>query len=89
MSAGLKHFGKRRLGRTGLDRTCPIPDNVWDVDCSTLINPNTNGVDVHGAYFQEPKCYDLMRQLLKGLDRSVLVANGVVPSGLAKAQVTG
>jgi esterase/lipase superfamily enzyme len=27
-SAGLKHFGKRRLGRAGLDRTYPVPDNV-------------------------------------------------------------
>jgi hypothetical protein len=24
-SAGLKHFGKRRLGRAGLDRTTPFP----------------------------------------------------------------
>ncbi len=39
MSAGLKHFGKRRLGRSGLDRTCPIPDNLWDIDCSTLLSP--------------------------------------------------
>src|SRR6476620_12635097 len=39
MSAGLKHFGKRRLGRSGLDRTYPVPDNVWDIDCSNLFAP--------------------------------------------------
>jgi esterase/lipase superfamily enzyme len=52
MSAGLKHFGKRRLGRSGLDRTIPLPDNVWDIDCSALISPSSNGIEVHGAYFQ-------------------------------------
>jgi esterase/lipase superfamily enzyme len=87
MSAGLKHFGKRRLGRSGLDRTYPVPDNVWDVDCSTLISPNTSGTEAHSAYFQEPKCYALMRQLLRGIDRSVLIADGSVPRGLAKRQV--
>ena len=36
LSAGLKHSGKRRLKRSGLDRSTRHPDNVWDVDCSTL-----------------------------------------------------
>lgn len=86
MSAGLKHFGKRRLGRSGLDLTVPVPDNVWDIDCSALISPKTNGVDVHGAYFQEPKCYDLMRELLKGIDRTVLNGSKFIPSALPKLQ---
>lgn len=50
-SAGLKHFGKRRLGRSGLDRTYPLPDNVWDIDCSTLLDPSVNGIAIHGEYF--------------------------------------
>ncbi len=39
-SAGLKHFGMRRLGRSGLPNHPPLADassptdNVWDVDCS-------------------------------------------------------
>jgi hypothetical protein len=39
-SAGLKHFGMRRLGRTGLSSRAPLADpssptdNVWDGDCS-------------------------------------------------------
>lgn len=86
MSAGLKHFGKRRLGRSGLDRTCPIPDNVWDIDCSTLIDPKVNGFDVHGAYFSQPKCFALMRDLLKGLDRTVLLAGDNAPAALPKVQ---
>jgi esterase/lipase superfamily enzyme len=85
-SAGLKHFGKRRLGRSGLDTTCPIPDNVWDIDCSNLIDPNVNGLDVHSAYFAEPKCYSLMRNLLKGIDRSVLLAKDDAPTALPKVQ---
>jgi esterase/lipase superfamily enzyme len=62
-SAGLKHFGKRRLGRSGLDRTYPVPDNVWDIDCSNIIDANVSGMAIHGEYFnpQEQKCYALMR----------------------------
>ena len=86
MSAGLKHFGKRRLGRSGLDRTLPLPDNVWDVDCSSLFAPNLNGVQIHGAYFDEPKCYALMRLLLRGIDRGVLAAKGELPPPLSQAQ---
>jgi esterase/lipase superfamily enzyme len=87
MSAGLKHFGKRRLGRSGLDRTYPIPDNVWDIDCSALIPQTMNGIDVHGVYFQERACYDLMRELLRGIDRSILVGKAVVPAAPAKQQI--
>ena len=85
-SAGLKHFGKRRLGRSGLDHNCPVPDNVWDIDCSKLIDQRVNGMEVHSAYFQEPKCYDLMRSLLKGIDRSVLIDAGATPPPLPKMQ---
>lgn len=88
MSAGLKHFGKRRLGRSGLDRTCPVPDNVWDIDCSMLLDPKLSGLDVHGAYFAEPKCYALMRDLLRGIDRSVLLAQDNAPAALPRQQST-
>jgi esterase/lipase superfamily enzyme len=80
LSAGLKHFGKRRLGRSGLDRTCPVPDNVWDVDCSTLIPPNAGSI--HSSYFDQPKTIALMRELLRGIDRQVLVASGVAPQSV-------
>jgi esterase/lipase superfamily enzyme len=89
MSAGLKHFGKRRLGRSGLDRTAPLPDNVWDIDCSNLIDPKLNGIQVHGAYFESEPCYDLMRQLLRGIDRSVLFGTGLMPEALPKLQPGG
>jgi hypothetical protein len=80
LSAGLKHFGKRRLGRSGLDRSYPLPDNVWDVDCSSLIPEDAT--DIHSSYFQAtaPKTLDLMRRLLKGMDRTVLVRAGVAPA---------
>jgi esterase/lipase superfamily enzyme len=89
VSAGLKHFGKRRLGRSGLDRTYPIPDNIWDVDCSNLIPESTGGMQVHSAYFHSDKCFELMRQILKGFDRSILIAKGVVPDALVRQQVIG
>lgn len=79
LSAGLKHFGKRRLGRSGLDRCGPIPDNVWDVDCSTLIPEDAT--NIHSSYFQatSPKTLELMRQVLRGVDRTVLATRGLAP----------
>ena len=59
---------------------------MWDVDCSALIKPDLNGLEVHGAYFDEPKCYALMQQLLKGIDRNVLTGGGVTPQALPKVQ---
>jgi esterase/lipase superfamily enzyme len=85
LSAGLKHFGKRRLGRSGLDRDCPVPDNVWDVDCSAFFKKN-NDKDIHAAYFNDSDCLKLMGELLRGTDRTVLVSNGDAPTPLAKAQ---
>lgn len=67
MSAGMKHFGKRRLGRAGLDRAEETPDNVWDVDCTPLFQNYPESI--HSAYFHVPACYDLMKQVMKGIDR--------------------
>jgi esterase/lipase superfamily enzyme len=84
-SAGLKHFGARRLGRSGLanrppvSSTQPATDNVWDVDCSSFFPqtgfnlPGIGGVDVHGAYFDDKYgTWDLVRGILRGIDRGVL-----------------
>lgn len=89
ISAGIKHFGKRRLGRSGLDTTCPVPDNIWDVDCSELIDKALGGMAVHSAYFADAGTYALMRGLLSGLDRSVLIAQKLVPKALARDQAAG
>lgn len=78
MSAGFKHFGKRRLGRSGLDRSYPIPDNVWDIDCTTLISEGAS--NVHSSYFDEPKTLELMRKILRGVDRKVLITKGYAPN---------
>ena len=87
-SAGLKHFGKRRLGRAGLDDTYPVPDNVWDVDCTNLFKNAVNGIQIHGEYFEpsETEIYKLMECVLKGDDRSLLIANGLVPAALSRVQ---
>jgi esterase/lipase superfamily enzyme len=83
-SAGLKHFGTRRLGRSGLAHDPPLvtqppdTDNVWDVDCSSFFPPNINGQDIHGAYFVTARTVDLMRQILRGIDRGVLQASPVI-----------
>ncbi len=88
-SAGLKHFGKRRLGRSGLDRTCALPDNVWDIDCTNLLDPSVGGIQIHGEYFEqsEIRCYRLMREILQGTDRSLLIQSELVPSSLSRVQL--
>jgi esterase/lipase superfamily enzyme len=80
VSAGLKHFLKRRLGRSGLDRTVdtghtPTPDNVWDTDCTQFFG-DVSPADIHGAYFAKDAVYQLIRQVMRGVDRSVLVNSG-------------
>ena len=69
VSAGLKHFGKRRLGRSGLDDRSDVADNVWDVDCSRLL---TGADDIHSAYFEVQQTQRLIKQILMGVDRRVL-----------------
>jgi esterase/lipase superfamily enzyme len=89
LSAGLKHFGKRRLGRSGIDHDFPVPDNVWDVDCSRFFTSQTvtdYPQGVHSAYFEVPDTMKLIRELLRGVDRTVLVDEKLVPTPLAKAQ---
>jgi esterase/lipase superfamily enzyme len=81
-SAGLKHFGTRRLGRAGLAHRPPMvtqppaTDNVWDVDCSSFFPGSVSGTDIHGAYFVTDPTIELMRQLLRGVDRTVLQTTG-------------
>ena len=77
-SAGLKHFGTRRLGRSGLANRPPIEadgtkrDNVWDIDCSSFFPSTVTGLSIHGAYFRTDGTINLMRSILKGIDRGVL-----------------
>lgn len=81
-SAGLKHFGTRRLGRAGLANRPPLvtqppkTDNVWDVDCSGFFPASVSGTDIHGAYFVTDETIELMRQILRGVDRNVLSNTG-------------
>ncbi len=81
-SAGLKHFGMRRLGRSGLPNRPPLADpasptdNVWDVDCSSFFPPEVDSAGIHGAYFVHDGTINLMRHVLRGLDRGVLDSLG-------------
>jgi esterase/lipase superfamily enzyme len=72
MSAGLKHFGKRRLGRSGLDKMVKESDNVWDFDCSVLFKPGEK--DIHSAYFWTAKIQDVIKAVLQGHDRGIIEA---------------
>jgi esterase/lipase superfamily enzyme len=81
-SAGLKHFGTRRLGRAGLAHRPPLvtqppqTDNVLDVDCSGFFPASVSGTDIHGTYFVTDGTIELMRQILRGIDRGVLSTTG-------------
>lgn len=74
VSAGLKHFGKRRLGRSGLDASFPTPDNVWDMDCTSLFPDGTPSSAVHAEYFaaNAVNVTARIRSILKGLDRTIV-----------------
>ena len=77
-SAGLKHFGVRRLGRSGLaENPPPGADNVWDVDCSSFFPASVGGMDIHSAYFGAYGTLPLMRAILRGVDRGVLDTMGL------------
>jgi esterase/lipase superfamily enzyme len=69
-SAGLKHFGKRRLGRSGLDGHFPLPDNVWQVNCSNLFTEDQE--NIHSAYFENADVIRVMQDVLRGIDRTVV-----------------
>jgi esterase/lipase superfamily enzyme len=88
MSAGLKNYGTRRLGRSGLANRPPIEadgtlwDNIWDIDCSSFFPKNMQGFAIHSAYFTTPAVMKLMGEILKGTDRTVLQSTGLT-SGAA------
>jgi len=42
------------------------------LNCSSFFPPNINGQDIHGAYFATEGTINLMRQVLRGIDRAVL-----------------
>jgi hypothetical protein len=76
-SAGLKHFGTRRLGRSGLALRPPTgKDNLWDIDCSSFFPASVSGIQIPDAYFENDAVMNLVRDILRGLDRTVLAALG-------------
>ena len=86
-SAGLKHFGTRRLGRSGLAVSPPTgKDNVWDIDCSSFFPTSVGGMQIHCAYFENKRTLDLMRDILRGIDRSVLEMTGRTKASAWKAK---
>ncbi len=70
VSAGLKHFGKRRLGRSGLADRAAVPDNVWDFDCSSLFPPKER--DFHSGYFKSKAIQKVLANVLRGADRHLI-----------------
>lgn len=75
MSSGLKHFGKRRLGRSGLAPEVSEPDNVCDLDCSALFPAKED--NIHSAYFWTKGTQEVMRDLLRGYDRGIVAEKAV------------
>jgi len=71
LSAGFKHFGKRRLGRSGLPGDGVVPDNVWAADCSAIFE-QAKAANIHSAYFDVRRTQDLIVAALRGIDRDVI-----------------
>jgi len=70
-SAGLKHFGKRRLGRSGLADADSVYDNVFDFDVTGVLPEDAT--NIHSAVFEHRETLDILRLLLMGRDRGLLV----------------
>jgi hypothetical protein len=79
----------RRPSRIGLSNRPPLADlssstdNVWDVDCSSFFPPEVDGAAIHGAYFVNEGTLNLMRHVLRGIDREVLDTLGYTKARLA------
>ncbi len=69
LSSGVKHFGARRLGRSGPRDLTHLPQNVLSVDCAYVNNSDY----VHGAY----RSLDVLLQdyiaTMEGADRAAIV----------------
>ena len=68
-SAGLKHFGTRRLGRSGLADSQNVWDNVFAADVSPLTSTASNQ---HSAVFDCKESRGLLADILRGVDRKIL-----------------
>ena len=75
MSAGLKHFGTRRLGRSGLADPDNVWDNVFEFDVSRYIDTRDS---IHSAVFESSPAIAVVRNILRGVDRNY-IASGVAP----------
>ena len=71
-SAGLKHFGIRRLGRSGLSERSNVWDNVLDMDVTRLVEGQSN---IHSAVFDSAPARLLLTDVLRGVDRNILARN--------------
>src|SRR5262245_8601931 len=69
-SAGLKHFGARRLGRSGFADPNNVWGNVFELDVSKLI---TGENAIHSAVFDSPAALSLVERILRGVDREHLL----------------
>jgi len=76
MSAGLKHFGTRRLGRSGLGNPLDVWDNVFEFDVTNFID--RNDASIHSAVFDSPPAIQIVENILRGVDRNY-IASGVAP----------
>ncbi len=72
-SSGLKHFGVRRLGRSGLANN-NVFDNVFGVDVTPLIKDTSDSA--HSAVFRTPTAMRLLASILQGTDRGLLMNPG-------------
>jgi esterase/lipase superfamily enzyme len=73
MSAGLKHFGTRRLGRSGLADPNNVWDNVFDFDITDYIN--RNDASIHSAVFDSAPAIAIVENILRGVDRHYIAEN--------------
>jgi len=93
LSTGAKHFGSRRLGRSGPQSYEELPENVVGVDCSNVATPeNATKFKAGGVH----PCYRFIPDILKdfvatmsGVDRAAIPNRSEIPGSARKGYLLG
>lgn len=93
LSARVKHFGTRRLGRSGPEGYGKLPENVVGVDCSGVATPGNaekfEAGSVHSSYRSIPAILKDFVATMAGQDRAAIPNRAEIQGSGRKGYVLG
>ncbi|MFQ5899727.1 MAG: alpha/beta hydrolase [Candidatus Methylomirabilia bacterium] len=91
LSRGVKHFGARRLGRSGPAEYGELPENVVGVDCSRIATPENakkfRAGRVHSSYRVIPAILKEFVATMSGQDRAAIPNRVEIPGSGRKGYI--